>query len=47
MGMGPRREQSEWEDIAMRLKHQWWSRLMAAVLMGSVSSSITSPASGE
>src|SRR2546425_11955127 len=34
--MGPRREPRWWEDTAMRLKHQWWSGLVAAVLGGLV-----------
>src|SRR5438552_1284078 len=35
-GVGSRREPSLWEDKDMRLKHQWWRMLMAAVLIGLV-----------
>ena len=35
-GVGPRREPRCWEDQGMRLQHQWWSGLVAAVLGGLV-----------
>src|SRR5262245_52665691 len=35
-GVGPGREPRWWEDTAMRMKHQWWSGLAAAVLGGLV-----------
>src|SRR5919108_1122186 len=36
LGVGLRRERSGWEDTAMRLQQQWWSGLVAAVLIGLV-----------
>src|SRR5882724_10203141 len=43
-GMGPRREPTFWEDQGMHLKRQWWSVLVAAVLLGLVG--VTAVAAG-